>query len=677
MRGRGRQKGSGGIVRRAGRPGKKERTQAKAAPQKGGGESALRAGDLRLHRDGYGFVISARAGEDDVFVPARFMGDALGGDLVEVRTAPGRGGKVEGRIVRVVERRVMRLMGRLERSGSGLQVITDDQRVRHRIVVPQEKRGGAKAGDNVVVRILSYPSGSAQMVGEVVEILGQRGDDATEKSAVMTRHQLSRGFPPAVLKDADAAFRLMDEGEIASRRDLRDVPFVTIDGESAKDFDDAVAVERIEGGLIRLWVSIADVSHFVRPQTALDGAAYERGTSVYFPGDCLPMLPEQLSNILCSLKPDEDRLTMTAEMDIDGQGNTVRTSFCRSVIQSRERMTYTAVKKILVDRDAPTCDRYRKLLPAFELMEECYKRMRAKRLRCGSIDFDLPEPEIVIDMQGDVSDIVRAQRYVSHMMIEEFMIAANEAVAEFLTKRRAGCIYRIHEPPPPDRLREFSILLHNLGYKFRFDADAPPQSLAEVVEKVRGTPEERLVNHMLLRSMSRAVYSAENKGHYGLVSRCYCHFTSPIRRYPDLVVHRLLTRALNVEAQVRGSKDAQKRPLEEISGHCSRRERIAMDAEREMAKLYATMFMQAHVGDKFEGVVSHLTKFGFFVELIDFFVEGLVRIEALSDDRYRFEEAGMLIRGQKKKRAFKIGDRVLIEVSEVDIPAREILFLPV
>ena len=673
---------------RGARPGKKEREKRRESASRppaagGGGREGTRTGELRLHRDGYGFVIATRAGEEDVFVPAPHVGDALHTDVVEVRVIPGRGGKLEGRIVRVVERRVLSLMGRLERTPAGHQVVADDRRVRHRIAVARDSLSGAGHGDNVVVKIVEWPSAGRPMLGVVEKILGNRGEEATEKAAVIARHQLARDFSPAVLREADAAFRLVDESVHASRRNLRDMAFVTIDGETAKDFDDAVAVERLQGGLIRLWVAIADVSYFVRPGTVLDRAAYERATSVYFPGDCLPMLPHQLSENLCSLRPSEDRLTMTAEMDFDPQGEVVRSDFYHSVIESRERMTYTDVRKILVDRDPQVRDRYRKLVASFELMEELHGRIRARRRARGSIDFDLPEPEIVIDMQGEVSDIVRAERNVAHMMIEDFMIAANEAVAEFLTRSRTGCVYRVHEPPPPDKLREFSLLLNNIGYKFRIGKEVEPGQLAKVVSAVKGRPEERLVNHMLLRSMSQAVYSPENLGHFGLASDCYCHFTSPIRRYPDLMVHRLLSAAIASGATGgrgggrAGRRNGAKAPaaLGDAASHCSRRERIAMEAEREMAKLYAAFFMQERVGERFEGIISHMTKFGFFVELIDFFVEGLVRLEDIADDGYRFMEEGMVVRGRKKGRSFRIGDKVTVEVDEVNVTDREIVFL--
>lgn len=651
------------IFKKRTRPGKTERAAARTSQNK----KTTQIGELKLHRNGYGFVLASRRGEEDIFVPARFMGDALNGDLVEVKVIPGRQERFEGRIIRIAERRVSKLVGRLERHANAYQVVIDDRSVRHRMLVLPKDIGSARPGDNVIAEIKSYPEGDRAMVGVVSQVLGARGEEETEKTAIITRHHLEREFPKSAREEA--ARTAMQEGDLEGRRDLRSVPFVTIDGETAKDFDDALAVERTKGSAIKLYVSIADVSHFVRPNTALDRAAFERGTSVYFPNDCIPMLPEALSNDLCSLRPREDRLTMTAEMDVGLDGRILRSSFYKSVINSRERMTYTSVKKLLVENDLREKKRYQNLISDFELMKECYERLKRNRQRRGSIDFDLPEPFIEIDMQGEVSDIVRAERHLGHMMIEDFMIAANESVAEFLTRKNCGCVYRIHEPPPSDKLREFQVLLHNLGHRINFDKDVAPAALAKIVNLVRERPEERLVNHMLLRSMSQAIYSPENKGHFGLASKCYCHFTSPIRRYPDLVVHRLLKQAISKSA---GRMAA--RGLQEISEHCSRRERVAMEAERETAKFYAALFMQDRIGAVLNGIISHMGKFGFFVELEDIFVEGLVLMESLGDDRYKYEESGMQIRGAKKRKIFKIGDRVQVEVREVDIPNRQILF---
>ncbi len=659
------------------RPGKGEREQSRGGASVKTPAGQLLTGELRLHRDGYGFVLAADG--RDLFIPARFVGSAFHTDLVEARIVAEREDKREGRIVRVVERRVTRLMGRLERQGGIFIVVADDRRVHHRIIVKSDYLAGARAGQNVVVRILKYPEGGEPMQGEVIKILGTRGDEETEREAVIARHQLHREFPQAAESEARASRALAADLDLTERRDLRKTVFVTIDGETAKDFDDAVAVERLADGSIRLWVSIADVSYFVRPHTALDAAAYQRGTSVYFPGEAIPMLPETLSNDLCSLRPDEDRLTFTAELDIDLQGNPIRKSFFRSVIRSRERLTYTAVKQVLLERDSKALAQYDTLIPQLELMQECFERLRKRRTERGSIDFDLPEPEILLDIQGDISNIVRAERHVGHMMIEEFMIAANEAVAEFLTSAGAGCVFRVHEPPPPEKLQDFRLLLNNLGYRIRVGDKPLPGTLAQVVKAVRGKPEERLVNHSLLRSMSQAVYSAENIGHYGLASSCYCHFTSPIRRYPDLIVHRLLSQALLKDrGGDHGTRHAphgsSKARLQEMAEHCSRRERVAMEAEREMAKLFAALFMQDHIDEEYNGIISHVAKFGLYVELIDFFIEGLVPISSLDDDRYIYEERSMTFTGRRKKRSFKVGDSVRIVVEEVDIPNREIVF---
>jgi ribonuclease R len=406
----------------------------------------------------------------------------------------------------------------------------------------------------------------------------------------------------------------------------------------------------------------------------LDAEAYERGTSVYFPGFCIPMLPETISNDLCSLRPREDRLTFTAEMDVDAEGKVIRSRFYRSVIHSRARLTYAQVKRVLVDRDEAMRSELDEHIGQLELMEECFNRFRKRRLERGSIDFDLPEPEIQLDMQGEIEDIVRAERHTGHMMIEEFMIAANEAVASFLTERGPGCIYRIHEPPPAEKLGEFAELIHTLGYGARLKSGAGPGKLARVVKWAHGQPFERLVNHSLLRSMSQAVYSASNKGHYGLASKCYCHFTSPIRRYPDLMVHRLLGLALSEGRGSRSAGDTTKQGLQEIAEKSSRCERSAMDAEREMAKLYAAIFMQRHIGDEFDGIISHIAKFGIFVELRGFFIEGLIHVSALDDDKYVYDEEGMRFVGKRSKRAFRVGDEVRVEVFDVDVPNREIVF---
>ncbi len=425
------------------------------------------------------------------------------------------------------------------------------------------------------------------------------------------------------------------------------------------------------GDDICLFVSIADVSWFVLPGSLVDKEAYERGTSVYFPDTCIPMLPEVLSNEFCSLKPDEDRLCFTAEMKVNPEGKVFGTRFYKSVINSKRRLTYNAVKRALVDRNPVEIRKLGKTTDLLLLLRQCFKRLNSARKRRGSIDFGLPEPQIIIDLQGGITDIVRAERHEGHMMIEEFMVAANESVARFLTEKKSGCMFRIHDAPPKDKLVALQLLLHNLGHACDLNKSASPKTLGKIIDTVRGLPEERLVNHVLLRSMSRAIYSERNAGHFGLGLKYYCHFTSPIRRYPDLIVHRLLSLAL------RNSKPSKKNlgdfDLHESGEHCSLRERSAMEAEREIAKLYASLFMQDQIGQEFEGIVSHVTKFGFFVELTEYFVEGLVHIDSLRADRFHFEEAGQMLIGKRGSK-IKIGDKLKILVLDVNVPAREIQF---
>lgn len=652
-----------------GRSGKKERGQKKVQPAKATSKSKAPTlvGELKLHRDGYGFVIADKLGVEDVFVPARFIGDALHTDLVEVKIKPGRGGKHEGVITKIVERRVKKLVGRLENYGKGFRVIALDNRVRRQVKVLPKDTQSASHGEDVVVIITDYPEGDKPMCGVVEKTLEGRGTIDGEEEVIITHHQLPTHFPSRVEEEAKRIAAANDFDDAAGRKDLTDIPFITIDGESAQDFDDAIAAKRLPNSMMRLWVSIADVSHYVKPGSLIDREAYERATSTYFPQKCLSMLPEVLSNDLCSLRPDVKRFTMTAELDIDTQGKVMRRDFYRSVIKSHRRMTYKEIKQILVEEDPVVCEAHEELIEPIRVLEDCFKRLRAMRLERGSLDFDLPEPEIIMDLEGDIDTIVRAERHIGHMMIEEFMIAANEAVAEALTKAGNGCIYRVHEHPAPEKIREFAQFVHNMGIHIRLSERVPPKKLAKVIEKVRDHPEERIVNHKLLRSMAQAVYSPENLGHYGLASTCYCHFTSPIRRYPDLVVHRLLTTALaGQKGKVRG--------LAQIAEHCSRRERRSMEAERQMAKLYAALFMRDHVGSTFDGVVSHIAKFGFFVELIDYFVEGVVPLASLEDDYYRFDEQAMRLVGKRSKRIIRIGDSVRITVEKVSITDKEIDF---
>jgi len=497
---------------------------------------------------------------------------------------------------------------------------------------------------------------------------------------------LSTGFPPKVLEEADLLPSEIGPEESARRVDLRDEVIVTIDGEKARDFDDAVSVSELPEGGYRLKVSIADVSHYVKVGSHVDREAYRRGTSAYFPDRVLPMLPERLSNDLCSLVPHKDRPTFTAEMDFDHQGRRTASRFYKSVIRSAARLTYTLVRQILVD-EGEEAERVRehhhKLVPALLRLKRLFEILRAARLQRGSLDFDLPEPEIQLDLEeGTIEKIIKAERNIAHRLIEEFMIAANEAVAEFVTERGLPMVYRVHDEPDPERVKDFSVLLHNMGYSFHLGKRPFPKAMAAIIEGVRGKVEERLINTILLRTMKRAIYDTKNLGHYGLASECYTHFTSPIRRYPDLMVHRILEQALERKSSSHheGSKKKKGGHALELSHmthttqHCSDRERIAMKSEWASRDLAAALFLSKKVGGRFEGIISNVTKFGFFVELIPFFVEGLVPMRDLKDDHYIFVEKAHQLIGRRKKKKYQIGQSIQVRVRGVNLEKRWVDF---
>lgn len=635
-------------------------------------------GTLTVHPDGYGFLLPDRPGLPDIFIPARAVWPAMHRDRVRVEVRRGsREGRFEGRVMAVLERGTKRLIGQFERAGKGATVSPDDARIRGRIVIPPDSIGTARHGDAVAVEIVAYPEGEEGLRGRVVAVLGRRGTFAVEVEAAIGHHDLPTTFSPEVERAAEAVHRRgVPPTEVAARRDLRHVPLVTIDGETARDFDDAVAAVAESDGGIRVWVAIADVGFYVEPGTPLDREAAARGTSVYFPDRCLPMFPPPLADDLCSLRPATDRLAVVAEFLIAPQGGIASPRFYRATIRSRARLTYIGVQQSL-DRlqEGMVAEADGQLTPMLQTLAEATRRLRAARMARGSLDFDLPEPEILLDMEGGPEAILRAPRYFAHQMIEELMIAANEAVARFLTHHGQACCYRVHEGPTADHVREFGELAKHLGLSVRFHSPPRSQDFARLLTLVRGRPEERWINHRLLRSMAQAIYDTKNIGHFGLASQCYCHFTSPIRRYPDLVVHRLLLAALAGGAKRRKGPATLVGSLQTTAEHSSRRERVALEAEREMAKLYAAFFLRERIGQVFDGVISHVTKFGFYVELQEYFVEGLVRCEDLTDDRYRYDAERLAFIGRRSQHSYSVGSRVRIRVFEVKVESREIRFV--
>jgi ribonuclease R len=638
-------------------------------------------GTLSTHRDGYGFV-SPEGGGEDIFIPQRHMKSAMHGDTVEVRAELSRmgGGKQEGRITAVAERASSRIVGRYEETRRGAIVIPEETRLNLVVAIPPQGCGTAEDGQQVVAELTSYPIGGRPAEGRVVEVLGWPDDPEVEVQSAIRRFDLPHIYGKDTLAEAEAVPENVSKEELKGRVDLRSMPTVTIDGETARDFDDAVSLRR-EGDNSRLWVSIADVSNYVRPGSALDRDAYLRGTSVYFPDRCIPMLPERLSNGICSLNPQVERLTMTAEMLFDRNGTLLESSFYPSIIRSAARLTYTIVKQIIVDSDPEVTDKHRPLAPMLLEMKELALCLQAMRRKRGSIDFDLPEPEIILSLTGQTEGIIRAERNLAHQLIEEFMLAANEAVATYITGRGIPFLYRIHENPDPAKLVNFQEFVYGFGYEFPLVAErVNPADLQRLLAQAEGRPEERMLNYALLRCMKQARYAAENLGHFGLASECYCHFTSPIRRYPDLVVHRILRAAL-AAGEHAGDKRAEKQlaiateRLGEIAEHTSKRERVAMEAERDVVELKKVQFMQQHLGEEFNGFITGVTGFGFFVELEELFVEGLVHITTLDDDLYSYMEKQHSLIGRRSKQVFRIGDAARVKVAAVVPATRRIEFV--
>ena len=639
------------------------------------------SGKLSVHRDGYGFVTPDSGGED-IFIPARYLRDNLHGDQVHVESqSSGKGAKREGRITKTLERAVKRITGIFYLRRNGALVRPNEERFPACFISPAEFRG-ARDGEVVVAEIVSYPKDGHPPLARVVEVLGAPDNPAVEILAVIRKYELPDSFSPQVMKAAAAVAGSPAEADMAGRTDLRGITTVTIDGETARDFDDAVAIVK-EGDNYRLWVSIADVSHYVLPGSAIDKEAYLRGTSVYFPDRCIPMLPEELSNGICSLNPQVDRLTLTAEMLFDAFGEMLSSSFYPSIIKSAARLTYTIVSRIVEHDDGAAKAEYPWLVADLLLMQELAGTLAQMRKARGSIDFDLPEAEILLDAAGSTEAIVRAERNQAHKIIESFMLAANEAVATHLTEHDIPLLYRIHELPDQEKLAGLTEILTPLGYELPTEGrSVKPFDIQSLLAKAEGKPEERLINRMLLRSMKQARYAAENFGHFGLAAPCYTHFTSPIRRYPDLVVHRILKWALQQKsvAHDRGRFHGAPFPgfpalLAEIGEHTSKRERVAMEAERDIVELKKVQFMVGKVGEEFDGFISGVSAFGFFVELDELFVEGLVHISTLKNDRYSFNETSQTLSGSNSNVCFKIGNPVRIVVAAASPERRQIEFV--
>jgi ribonuclease R len=632
----------------------------------------LLQGRVHAHRDGYGFLIRDDKAGDDVYLNRREMRRVLHGDKVLVRVDRKARGGSEAHVVQVIERAQRRLLGTYEELNGKAYLIPMDARIGAIAL----KDGAAKPekGKVIAAEISRYGTAMSPPEADVVTIMGDPDDPEVQAQSLIFRYGFPSGFSEAVRLEASALPDAVPAEEMAAREDLRDLPIVTIDGENARDFDDAVCVRRTGSGY-ELLVSIADVAFYVAPGSALDQEAYARATSVYFPDRAIPMLPEMLSNGICSLNPHEDRLTKTVSIEFNAKGEVLRGRFFNSVIRSHERMTYTGVRRILVDKDGEVLARYAPLIDQFKLMEELALLIYQTRRARGNLDFDLPEAEIILDVQGLPENIVRAERSIAHRIIEEFMIAANEAVARHLKEQKLPLLYRVHEGPDPEALEALAPFLLSLGYRLPQKKDKlAPADIQKILEETRDQPEERVINRVLLRSMKQALYQPENIGHFGLASACYAHFTSPIRRYPDLIVHRMLDQALRGEKLKPSDREALHAQLGEAGKHTSERERHAMDAEREMVDLKKAQFMRNRLGEEFTGFITSLANFGFFVELDDFFIEGLVKLSSLADDDYDYYEKEYVIKGRRHGKKFRLGDNVRIRVVRINAFRGEIDF---
>jgi ribonuclease R len=686
------------------------------------------AGRLSIHRDGFGFLIPDEPSEGiqgDIFLPPREASKGMHGDraLVHV-TRLASDGRAEGEIVRILRRAHATVVGEFRILKRGNFVRPSDDRLQQWIEIPEgmelpqrresiDRVGPAPReiasiedldGMIVNVELLEFPEDGEPGVGRVLEVLGFPDDFGVDVEIIIRKHHLPHEFPPDAIEQARAIAHDIDPRELAHRRDFRAFDIVTIDGETARDFDDAVWVERLPHGHFTLQVHIADVSHYVQPGSSIDLEALRRGTSVYFPDRAVPMLPIELSTDICSLRPHQDRLVLSALLEIDRHGDVISQEFTPGVIRSAERMTYTNVFKVL-EGDAFLRERYTNLAPRFELMRELALILNRKRARRGSIDFDMPETNIELDLSGQMIGVTRAERNIAHRIIEEFMLAANEAVAAHLEAAGIPTLYRIHEQPDAKRVMEFEEIATHFGYSLgigalpvkrfsvaernrsakgnprrgrralrdivlpREDFSISSRNYQRLIARIEGKPEERILSYLMLRSLKQARYSNVNEGHFALAASAYTHFTSPIRRYPDLIVHRILANYLATNGPLMENS-----ALRELGDDTSFTERRAAEAERELIEWKKVRFMEDRVGDEFDALIISTTKFGFFVELTELFIEGLVPIETLPGDRFLYNENGRKIIGQRSRKMYSIGDRLLVRLDRVDAVEKKLQF---
>ena len=636
----------------------------------------LFVGRLQTHPAGYGFVTPERPLENggDIYISPQFMNEAMHGDRVVVRIERIKeGGRAEGRVIRILERANEWIVGRYDRDENGMgYVVPFDRRVLMDIFIPPGQEGGADPGVMVTVELTRWPTSTRNAIGRVAEVLGDIDAPGVDTEIIIRKYGIPDAHSPEAVAEAVRMGTSVSERDIKGRTDFRPVRTVTIDGEHARDFDDAITIEQLPNGHFWLGVHIADVSHYVEEGTALDREAYDRGTSVYFPERAVHMFPSELATGLCSLNPHVNRLVQSCLMEVDRRGSVVRYEFHDGVINSDARMTYTAVNGILTDRDPALMAQYADFVPMFEQMRELFQILNDARRRRGSIDFDLNEAEVIMDEGGMIEAIIALQRNVAHRLIEEFMLLANETVASYLESVAAPALYRVHEEPDILKVAKFEEFISGFGYSLAAPLNAlRPRHFQKLIERIHGKPEEKPIAFLMLRTMQKARYAPENLGHFGLAAQSYTHFTSPIRRYPDLVVHRAL-RAARHETLSDEAREDWTEELPETARHTSEMERRADDAERELLQWKKVKFMADKVGDEFEGYVTGVAAFGLFIELVEHFVEGLVHVSTMADDYYRFVENAHMLRGENTHKAYRLGDKVKVQVIRVNMEMRQV-----
>ena len=632
----------------------------------------LLTGVFTAHARGFGFV-AVEGMDGDVFIPEDQVHGAMHRDTVQVSVKPGQSGKRrEGSVVRILKRGTERIVGLYQESKNFGFVIPDNERYTRDIFVAKEDSSGAVDGSKVVAELISYGTERKSPEGKIVEILGHVSDPGTDILSIVKGYELPVEFPEKVMRQAERVPDRISEADLQGRMDLRDVQMVTIDGEDAKDLDDAVSLE-MDGEHYILGVHIADVANYVQENSALDREALERGTSVYLVDRVIPMLPRRLSNGICSLNAGQDRLALSCIMTIDRKGKVVDHVIAETVICVDQRMTYTSVKKILEEQDAEETARYRELTPLFQRMQELAAVLRARRRSRGSIDFDFPETKVILDEKGEPAEIRPYDRNTATKIIEDFMLIANETVAEDYFWQGTPFVYRTHDNPDPDRMRKLSTFINNFGYSIRFREDeVHPKELQKLLERLEGTPEEMLISRLTLRSMKQAKYTTESSAHFGLAARYYCHFTSPIRRYPDLQIHRIIKDSL------RGRMNEEKAEhyrtiLDRVAAQSGERERRADEAERETVRLKKAEYMSRHLGEEFDGVISGVTAWGFYVELPNT-VEGLVHAASLQGDYFEYNESAYEMVGQRTGKRYRLGQGVRVQVVRADRATRTVDF---